>query len=417
MSVKKVIKKILRLQGILKITGIKFRNRDGELHLDVRPFRNGCRCPECNRRGKIVRQLPTPRTWRDIRVAGWTVFFHYTPREIHCPCHGRVQEEIPWAESYTRVTYRLEFLVLTLSQLMTQKAAAEVLSIPSSTFSDILHRSIKRLRSGHRIRGLKSIGVDEISYRKGMKFATIVYDLDKSRVVWVGKGKGRETIDAFFKSELTDYQKKKIKWACCDMSETYIGALKEHCPKAKLVLDRFHIVKKLHEAVDEVRKEEWRKVAGDDEARKAYKGLRWLLFKRTSNRTEAENLLLRKLKKGNRRIYRASVLKDEFDQFWEFGDTAGAEIFLRKWGTTTLKSRLEPLQKFVRTIRKHTANIITFIDSHLTNAVAEGLNRIIKIVKNRASGFKGLDPFIDLIYLTVGDVDIPGQIPKRFRTL
>jgi len=417
MSTKKTIRKLLRIENILKITGIKFRNRDGELHLVVKPYRNGCRCPECKRRGKIARSNPNPRTWRDIRVAGWTVFFHYAPREINCPCHGRVQEEIPWADSYARVTYRLEFLILSLSQLMTQKSAAKVLSIPASTFSDILHKSINRLRSGHRIRGLLSIGVDEISYKKGMQFATVAYDLDKSRVVWVGKGKGRETIDAFFETELSDYQKKKIKWACCDMSQTYIGALSEHCPKAKLVLDRFHIVKKLHESVDEVRKEEWRKVAENEEARKAYKGLRWLLFKRSFNRTEAENMMLQKLKKGNRRIYRASVLKDEFDQFWEFNDTACAETFLRKWGTSALKSRLEPLRKFVRTIRKHTANIITFIDSHLTNAVAEGINRIIKIVKNRASGFRGLEPFIDLIYLTVGDVDIPGQIPKRFRTL
>ncbi|MBN2524838.1 MAG: transposase [Deltaproteobacteria bacterium] len=118
---------------------------------------------------------------------------------------------------------------------MTQKAAAELLSIPKSTFSDILHRTISGTREGHRIRGLKSIGVDEVSYEKGHKYMTVVYDLDKARIVWVGEGKKRETIDAFFDNHLSDYQKKQIQWAFCDMSETFIGAIKTHCRIAKRV--------------------------------------------------------------------------------------------------------------------------------------------------------------------------------------
>ena len=101
----------------------------------------------------------------------------------------------------------------------------------------------------------------------------------------------------------------------------------------------------------------------------------------------------------------------------DWGSPQGAKRFLKQWSTTALKSRLEPLRKFVYTIRKHTDNILTFIDSRLTNAIAEGLNRIIRIVKNRASGFRTVWAFIDLIYLTIGDVDIPAQIPNKFHTL
>jgi transposase len=290
-----------------------------------------------------------------------------------------------------------------------------LLHIPKSTLSNLLHRIIERIRDGHKIRGLKAIGVDEISYEKGRKYVTIVYNLDLSCVVWVGKGKGRETIDAFFANHLSDYQKNKIEWASCDMSETYIGAIQEHCPNATLVLDRFHIVKALNEAVNEVRKEEWRKA--DPGARIALKGLRWLLNKHSSKRTLEEAKALKALRNGNRRIHRAAILKDEFERFWLFGSIEKADEFLKAWMTTALKSRLEPIRKFVRTLKRHKNRMLPYVVSGITNAVAEGLNRVIKIVKNRASGFKNLHAYIDMIFLTVGDVDIPGRFPKIFRTV
>jgi len=111
---------------------------------------------------------------------------------------------------------------------------------------------INRVREGHKIEDIKSIGIDEVSYAKGRKFVTVIYDLEKSCVVWVGKGKGRDTVDSFFNNELTDAQKKKIKWASCDMYQTYIGAIECHCPNVTVVLDRFHVAKALNEALDEV---------------------------------------------------------------------------------------------------------------------------------------------------------------------
>jgi transposase len=348
-------------------------------------------------------------------VCGWSVFFRYPPKEILCPTHGRIQEMIPWAEPYARITYRFEYALLLYSQMMTQKAASQLLHIPASTLSDLLHQSITRLRDGHRIRGLRSIGVDEISYCKGYKYATIVYDLDRSCVVWVGKGKGRETIDLFFQESLSPYQKDQILWAACDMSEAYIGAIQEHCPNATLVLDRFHIVKAINAALDEVRKEQWREASAQE--RKILKGLRWLLFKHSSHRSKKDTRILNALDKGNRRIYRAWVLKDGFEQFWDYKTPWAAQRFLKRWTTSALRTRLEPMRKLVNTLRKHSKEIISFVSTHLTNAVAEGLNRIIKIVKNRASGFRTLDAFTDMIFLAVGDVDIPAQIPARFHAI
>jgi len=414
LNTKKFIRKLLQLKD-LALMFFEFQRYNQELHLFVKPYKNGCLCPECNLRGKIIRTRKEERIWRDIRVANITIFFHYNIREIDCRAHGRVQEAVPWADKYSRITYRLEYQILKLSKMIPQKDVSELLHLPKSTVSRLLHDAITRIRAGHRIRGLKSIGVDEIAYKKNKKYATIVYDLDKSRVIWVGDGKKKETLNTFFNDKLSIYQKKQIKWASCDMSEGYINAIIENCPNVKLVLDKFHIVKALGTAMDEVRKQQWRELSKSE--RKAIKGLRWLLFKHSSNRSKSDTRIINRLKTGNRRIYRAWVLKDEFEHFWNYKYFGAAYRFLKKWITRVLKSRLDPLRKVALTIRKYINHIITYVQRSLTNAVGEGINRVIKIIKNRASGFKTLDAFSDLIYLTVGDLDILAQIPRKYCTI
>ena len=414
MTANQFIRKLLNFKE-LSVVGFDLGGSQyAPLNVYVKPYKNGCLCPECKRRGRIVRRMEDVRVWRDPPIYGRPVHLWYCPREILCPTHGRVQEDIPWADRFARITYRFEYLLLVFSQIMTQKAAARALRVPVSTLSDLLHRTISRLRDGHRIQGLESIGIDEISYCKGHKYATVVYDIARSCVVWVGKGKGRETIDVFFETVLTREQKEAIKWATCDMSEAYTNAIEHHCPNATLVLDRFHIVKALNNAVDEVRKEEWRKARGAQ--RKALKGLRWLLYKHSSKRSKEERATLEALRKGNRRIHRAWILKDEFETFWEYKAPWAAERFLKRWMTTALKSRLESIRRFVGTLKQHMHRLLPYVRSRLTNAIGEGLNRIIKIVKNRASGFRNLEAFSDLIFLTVGDLDLPEQIPEDFRT-
>jgi transposase len=412
----KLIGRILRLRNILKIKRFAFKHWEKELHLWVKPHRNGCLCPECFRRSRIVRTMPKERIWRDIKICGMIVCLHYTPREISCSTHGRRQENIPWAAIDAQVTFRFEVLALHYCKAMTQLQAAQLLGISKSTLSDILHRTIERLRHNHHIRALKTIGVDEVAYHKGKRYATVVYDLDRGVVVWIGKGKGRETIDDFFQNHLSDFQRGNIRFASCDMSQTYIGAIKQWCPNAQLVLDRFHIVKALNDALDDVRMQEWNALKGSAKA-KTVKGLRWLLYKHPSTRTKSQTRTLNELKKSNRRIWRAWVLKDEFQRLWEFSYIGAAEAFISKWMASAKRSRLQPIISFVKTISKHLPAVLAFIPSKLTNAAAEGINRIIGIVRNRASGFKSFGAFADLIYLAIGDLDLPAQIPAKFNTL
>jgi transposase len=148
MTTNKLIGKLFRFKG-LKVTGLAFR-KGNQLEIGVKPYKNGCTCPKCGRRGKIVRTRSELRRWRYIPVCGWTVWLLYYPREIHCPTHGRCLEGIPWADEYARFSYRYEYMILRYCQLMTQKVAAQLLRVSQSTLSDQLHRIIKRLRSGSR---------------------------------------------------------------------------------------------------------------------------------------------------------------------------------------------------------------------------------------------------------------------------
>jgi transposase len=414
MTAVQLIAKLINCKGI-KISDFSLNEVDLTMDIWVQPYKNGGRCPTCDRRCKLITNADRKeRTWTDIPMGEWAVIYHYSPREITCPTHGRQQENIPWAAAYSRVTFRFEHLMLTYASVMTLTAAAGLLRIPISTLSNILHKCIDRARDGHKIKNLTSIGIDEISYEKGHKYATIVYDLERSCVIWVGKGKGRKTIDDFFENVLGKDAALKITTASCDLGEAYIGAIEHYCKNATLVLDRFHVVKLLNEAVDEVRKEAWRELTGAD--KKAMKGLRWLLYRHSKTRTKAHTRILNDLKKSNNKIYRAWVLKDEFEQIWKYKYKKSAEDFLSAWITRTLKSRIDSMKTFANTMRRHFDKIVAFSQTGLTNAIAEGLNRILKIIKNRASGYQNLKVYSDMIYLTVGDVNISAQIPEDFRT-
>lgn len=397
----------------LRVTAHELLPRKGVLWLAVKPHKNGLCCPHCGHRGKLVKRsrkqiARDSRTWRDLPVGGLVTAISYSPREIICRTHGRVQEVIPWAAPHSRTTLRFDFQMMLLCKVMTQKEAAAQLGVPASTLAEMLHRCVARYRDGHRLRGLKNLGIDEISYKRGHRYLTVVYDLDRSQVVWVGEGKGRKTIDRFFKEAMSEGQRARVEVACCDMSQTYIGAIEDHLPNALLVLDRFHVVKALNDAVDEVRKEVWRTASKAE--RKGLKGLRFIILKNRKNRTRREHKIMGELARTQRHVARACELKDELAHFWTYSYIGSAEKFLRGWKKRVKLSRIGPLKKFAKTLENNWDGVMASVTG-FTNAVAEGLNRVIRMTKNRASGYRSTNNFANMIYLIAGDLDLPGQIP------
>ena len=169
MSIKKFIRELFSFK-VLFICSFRLdcsAKGQKQLHLDVKPYKNGACCPECGRRGKLIASSTLqPRRWRDISCAGRVVWLHYRPREILCPTHGRSQELIPWAAARSRFSFRFEYVMLRLCSMMPQARVADILKVPPSTLADVLHRVVERYRQGHQIQGVTKIGIDEISYKK-----------------------------------------------------------------------------------------------------------------------------------------------------------------------------------------------------------------------------------------------------------
>ena len=237
----------------------------------------------------------------------------------------------------------------------------------------------------HRVLGqIDAIGVDEIQYAKGHKYLTLVYqiDLDVTRLLWIGKERTIESFQGFF-STIGDDVASKIVFVCSDMWEPYLKVIREKCSLALHILDRFHIVAKMNKALDEVRAGESRRLAIDGRL-PLLKKSRWLLLKREENLKTEQRFRLRDLLRYNLKTVRAYLLKESFQQLWEYNSPAWAETFLDEWCRQVMRSRIEPMKKIARSMRQHRELILNYFRAKkmLSSGVVEGLNNKAKVVSD-----------------------------------
>ena len=213
---------------------------------------------------------------------------------------------------------------------------------------------------------IDAIGVDEIQYAKGHKYLTLVYqiDLDVTRLLWVGKEKTIESFQGFF-TTIGDEVASKIVFVCSDMWEPYLKVVRERCSQALHILDRFHIVAKMNEALDDVRAEESRRMAREG-LMPVLKKSRWLLLKREENLKTEQRFRLRDLLRYNLKTVRAYLLKEAFQQLWEFNSPSWAGRFLDEWCRQVMRSRIEPMKKIARSMRDHRELILNYFRAQKT---------------------------------------------------
>src|SRR2546428_4332472 len=237
---------------------------------------------------------------------------------------------------------------------------------------------------------IDAIGVDEIQYAKGHKYLTLVYqiDLDVTRLLWVGKERTIESFQGFF-TTIGDEVASKIVFVCSDMWEPYLKVIREKCSQALHILDRFHIVAKMNEALDEVRASETRRMAQDGH-QPLLKKSRWCVLKRKENLTAQQKFRLRDLLRYNLQTVRAYLLKEDFQQFWEYTSPTWAGMFLDFWCYQTMRSRIEPMKKIARTLRVHRTLLLNYFKARkqFSSGVIEGLNNKAKVTMRRSYGFR-----------------------------
>lgn len=378
---------------------------DEEVIVDVR-VRGRARCPGCKRKGPIYDHREA-RTWRHLDFGGRCCRIRARLRRVQCRrCDTIRAELVPWAAPGLDYTYAFEDLVGWLAQQSSQSMVEQLCRIAWRTVGKIVMRVKDRRSRPIDPEKLGAIGVDELSWRKGHYYVTVVTDLDSGRVIWVGEGKGADTLASFFK-EIGPEACARIRHAAIDMSAAYEKAILEYLPNATLVFDRFHVQKLVSEAVDSVRREEWQRLRGTTQG-DAIKHSRWALLKNPWNLTQRQGEKLANLQSSNERLYRAYLLKESFAGIYgDLPSTAEASTRLDKWLAWASRSKLEPFQKLARTIRRHRNGILAFFETGYTNGLTEGMNNKARLATRRAYGFHRVQAVMAMIELCCGGIQIP----------
>jgi transposase len=237
------------------------------------------------------------------------------------------------------------------------------------------------------LKHLKSIAIDEIYNGKKQKYMTLVLNLDTGAVVFVGKGKGSDALEPFWKK--LGRRKKKIKSVAIDMSAAYTKAVSENLPQASLVYDHFHVIKLYNEKLSDLRRELYNETE-DADMRGLLKGTRWLLLKNEENLNEekGERTRLEKALEANRPLMTAYYLKEELHRIWEQKDREGGEKALENWIFAAESSGVKMLSKFAETLRKYQEGILNYYDHRITTGALEGTNAKIRVMQRKAYGYR-----------------------------
>jgi transposase len=344
-----------------------------------------------------------------VPLWGIAVFLVYAMRRIDCEVCGVKTEQVPWAEGKNQCcnVYRL-FLARWARRL----PWSEVATIFGTTWN-VVHRSIRWVVDyglTHRcLDDIRSIGVDEVGLWKGHKYLTVVYQIDEDvrRLLWVGRERTEETLRGFFRM-LGGERSKLIEFVASDMWKPYLTVVQEQIGHALHVLDRFHIVAKLNKAIDEVRAKEARELNARG-FEPILKRTRWCFLKRPENLTDNQAQKLIDVLAYDLRTVRAYLLKEAFDGFWTYTSPYWAGWYLDKWCARAMRSRLEPIKKFVTTLRQHRHLLLNWFRAkkEISCGIVEGLNTNVKLAIRKARGFKSYEVAETALYHELGRLPEP----------
>ena len=400
-----------QLLGIDNAVVDGFGVEDGALVIHVHPTWQTPRCSGCVRKVDRLHDVHTARHWRHLNFGGVRVELVYDLRRINCRKCGVLVEKVPWAETpVARFTREFEDQVAYHAKEMSKTAVEKLMGIAWRTVGSIIARVVERMRPQDPLAGLTAIGVDELSYRKHHRYITLVTDHLKGVIVWGKEGKDAETLKAFF-TELGEERCRQIEVVTMDMSGAFIKAVREALPHAQIVFDRFHVQQLASKALDETRREEWRRLHGTAEG-ELLKHLRWPLLKSSWNLRQDESNRIAELPKQNARLYRAYLLKEGLADILDGRQVNVVEKRLREWIGWAQRSQLEAFRRTAATIKEHLPNIVAYVRWKLTNGVVEGLNNKVRLLTRRAYGFHSAEAVIAMVKLCCTGLEL-NPITKR----
>ncbi len=370
------------------------------------------RCGLCQRRCPGYDQGEGQRRWRAPDIGLFRAFVESDAPRVSCPQHGVVVASVPWARHDARHTTVFEDTLAWMATRTSKSTLELLLRIAWRTVGAIVTRVVAEgIAARDPLAGLHRIGIDEISYKKGHRYITIVVDHDTGRLVWAAPGRDRKTLAAFF-TALGESRCAAITHVSADAAQWIADEVAAHCPNAVRCADAFHIVAWAGDALDEVRRDTWNaaRKGGMGGYARDLKGARFALWKNPENLTERQRTKLAWVAKVNHQLYRAYLIKEQLRQVFVLKGEEGKQL-LDRWLGWARRCRIPAFVELAKRITRHRAAIDATLEHRLSNGLVESTNTKIRLLTRMAFGFKSPEAMIALAMLNLGGYcpPLPGR--------
>jgi len=393
--------KALKLERPWEITKIEFLEKDREINIFI-DFPRGSvfACPKCQKEAKAYDT--TEKRWRHMNFFQYACYLIVRIPRIDCKDDGIRQIEVPWARDGADFTLLFESLAMTLCREMPVNKVSQIIKVDDNKLWRMMNYYTEAARQLEDHSEISKVGIDETSKSKGHDYVSLFVDLDGRKTIFVAEGKGSETISAF-KQDLLGHggTPDKITDMSIDMSPAFIKGAEEHFPKAEITFDKFHVMKIINKAVDEVRKAEV-------EEQEILRGQKYLFLKNRNNLTETQKKSLKAIESMpslNLKTVRAYHMRENFQETYGEVTQDNFEKSLKKWYFWVTHSRIEAMKEAAYTIRRHWAGVLRWFSSKINNGILEGLNSLVQAAKAKARGYRTFKNFKTIIYMLTGKLD------------
>jgi len=394
---------------------ICWNNDHTALLVSLRPHgRSRPICSNCGRKGPGYDTL-AERRFEFVPLWAIPVCFLYAMRRVNCQRCGVTVEKVPWSDGKHRTTFSYRIFLSRWAKRLSWKETATIFGTSWDTVQRAVDWVVRWGLVHREIGKIEAIGIDEIQYRRGHQYLTLVYQIDADcrRLLYVAKDRTEESLRGFF-STISDGTKRSLTFVCSDMWRQYLTVVAEEVEHVVHVLDRFHVMKKFGDRLNEVRAEEARQMKQDG-YEPVLQNSRWCLLKRPDNLTKNQTVKLQELLQYNLRSVKAYLMREDFQQFWQYNSAAWAGKFLDQWCVRAMRSRIKPMQKMAKTLRQHRAYLLNWFAARgeLSNGSVEGLNNKAKLTMRKAYGFKSYEAIEIALYHQLGRLPEP-ETTHRF---
>jgi transposase len=404
-----------RLLGLVKavVEDVTFDEDDECVVVSVRPRKaTKRRCGRCGKPCPGYDQGEGRRRWRALDLGMIRAYLEADSPRVRCAEHGVIAAQVPWARHGAGHTYAFDDTAAWLVTHCSKSAVRDLLRVAWRTVGSIVTRVVADAENTtDRFANLRRIGIDEISYKRGHKYLTVVVDHDTGVLLWAHPGRDKDTLEKFF-DRLGDERCAKITLVSADAAEWIKTVVEVRCPNAELCLDPFHIVQWATKALDEVRREVWNAARkhGQNAVAKELKNARYALWKNPEDLTVRQGAKLALIAKTNVRLYRAYLLKEQLRQVFALKGGDGIAL-LDHWLKWARRCRIPSFVKLAKAITEHRAGIEAALTHGLSNARVESVNTKLRLLTRIAFGFRSPDALIALAMLDLGGLcpPLPGR--------